>query len=614
MARLTIDRYYFPPTVTSVLNITEASRTSTTTQFNLNFVTNLGSSTSYIGNGVTLDATIEISANGMATQSRHVQLKSSAEYWSGTGTHTTNTTLALSIPSSVNSINVKYTLTMSDETDTPNVTTTMSLTKLVSQLQNISTFSFTDENDNPTEIPLGITKYDSNYSQTLKVYDMLDAQNPILITTRENVENGYLFAFTEEELNGIYERNTNNKFVTLRFVLETYNGNTFLGDMYVPSVGMISSATSSPIYNDFTYKDVNSTTTRLTGNDQNIVLGYSTLQVNTGVATPQKSARLVSWVIDREYPYEDNKIVEIPNYNATNIQVSVVDSRTNSTPILKELNTISYSALVKGNQSIGRVNNVTDQAEISFDGSYWNKSFGAITNDLSVSYKFKTTDSDEWIDGTGQFVLTKNEDKFSFNGLLKGNNENNGFDVSKSFNIELIVSDELSSITYIYTLIAGVPALKVKGNKVIELNNNEPISGEIDDDNNVQLKDKDGNDLSIKGNQIYSTEEMKIGTWLDGKPVYRKCIEIGSMPNNTSRNVPHNITNISTIVDYSMSWYDSEDARWYCGSNVARMDNNNVFIKATVNRDYFIVTSGGTDWSVRTRDAIAIIEYTKTTD
>lgn len=46
----------------------------------------------------------------------------------------------------------------------------------------------------------------------------------------------------------------------------------------------------------------------------------------------------------------------------------------------------------------------------------------------------------------------------------------------------------------------------------------------------------------------YSTDEHAIGTWIDGSTVYEKTISIGALPNATSKNVAHGITNIGYIV------------------------------------------------------------------
>jgi hypothetical protein len=47
----------------------------------------------------------------------------------------------------------------------------------------------------------------------------------------------------------------------------------------------------------------------------------------------------------------------------------------------------------------------------------------------------------------------------------------------------------------------------------------------------------------------YSYSEQKIGTWVDGKPIYSKSFYVSSLPNNNYMNVAHNISNIDTIID-----------------------------------------------------------------
>ena len=46
----------------------------------------------------------------------------------------------------------------------------------------------------------------------------------------------------------------------------------------------------------------------------------------------------------------------------------------------------------------------------------------------------------------------------------------------------------------------------------------------------------------------YSTEEQVVGTWIDGKTVYRKVIDIGSLPNATVKYVSHGISSIDTLI------------------------------------------------------------------
>ena len=48
----------------------------------------------------------------------------------------------------------------------------------------------------------------------------------------------------------------------------------------------------------------------------------------------------------------------------------------------------------------------------------------------------------------------------------------------------------------------------------------------------------------------YSTEEHIIGTWIDGSTLYEKTIDCGALPNNTTKNVNHGISNMNHIIEY----------------------------------------------------------------
>lgn len=49
---------------------------------------------------------------------------------------------------------------------------------------------------------------------------------------------------------------------------------------------------------------------------------------------------------------------------------------------------------------------------------------------------------------------------------------------------------------------------------------------------------------SSDGGVTYSTTPHKVGTWIDGRDVWEKTIAISQLPNNTTLNVPHNISNM----------------------------------------------------------------------
>ena len=137
------------------------------------------------------------------------------------------------------------------------------------------------------------------------------------------------------------------------------------------------------------------------------------------------------------------------------------------------------------------------------------------------------------------------------------------------------------------------------------------------DDNVGDLADLKTADVSSVVNAIneindkfnYTQEEQRIGTWIDGKPIYRKVINCGALPNATNKIVNHNIQNIGHSYIYGTA-IRSSDKREFplpfaaasAGSEI-QLDLTNTAIQITtsVDRSAFDQT-------------YVIIEYTKTTD
>ena len=108
--------------------------------------------------------------------------------------------------------------------------------------------------------------------------------------------------------------------------------------------------------------------------------------------------------------------------------------------------------------------------------------------------------------------------------------------------------------------------------------------------------------------QNYSTSEKKIGIWVDNKPLYRKTISVGALPNG-EKTINHGISNLKRVVNMYGCAYRSSD-----GSNIPLMNStynnlaSSIYVKSTT---LTIVT-----FSDRTafKEAYVTLEYTKTTD
>lgn len=56
-------------------------------------------------------------------------------------------------------------------------------------------------------------------------------------------------------------------------------------------------------------------------------------------------------------------------------------------------------------------------------------------------------------------------------------------------------------------------------------------------------------DFSTIGALNYSTSEAATGgTWVDGKPIYKKTINFGALPNAASKSVAHRISNLNRVI------------------------------------------------------------------
>ena len=109
------------------------------------------------------------------------------------------------------------------------------------------------------------------------------------------------------------------------------------------------------------------------------------------------------------------------------------------------------------------------------------------------------------------------------------------------------------------------------------------------------------------GNFNYSTSETIIGTWIDNKVIYRKVIDLGYMPNNTTLTVDHNITNLDRIVNaYGYSLRSDGDVLPipYVTFNEKNYGGINYFITAS----YIAITTRNDRSSFY---AYMVLEYTK---
>ena len=112
--------------------------------------------------------------------------------------------------------------------------------------------------------------------------------------------------------------------------------------------------------------------------------------------------------------------------------------------------------------------------------------------------------------------------------------------------------------------------------------------------------------------QNYSTNETVIGTFLDGKPIYRKCFTSDTY--NTSYSIP--IDNIQTITNIvGMVRRNDYDIWQMLPSRIGNAGFTAQFENlAFSNTALTVNVTWGTSWSSALSKINIIVEYTKTTD
>ena len=105
---------------------------------------------------------------------------------------------------------------------------------------------------------------------------------------------------------------------------------------------------------------------------------------------------------------------------------------------------------------------------------------------------------------------------------------------------------------------------------------------------------------------VYSTTETVVGTYM-GKPLYRKVVDCGALPNNTTKEILHNIANINIITKAS-------GTAWTNDGITIPLPTASLTSPVGIYSDkskIYITTI--TDRSISTNSNVTL-EYTKTTD
>ncbi len=278
----------------------------------------------------------------------------------------------------------------------------------------------------------------------------------------------YTFNLTTAERNALRAATPNSNTLKVKYYVKTVIGsNTY----YKSSEATLSIVEANPTFSAFTYRDTNTAVTDITGNDQYLVQGKSTLRATVPAAnkaSATKSATMSS------YAASISGLSATGNYSASAdvnmdfssnaftagsqaLTVKAIDSRGNSTSVTKNVTVLAYSAPVI-NASATRLNNFENDTTLVIKGSYSPLTIDSAAKNTvtSVQYRYKKQSSTAWGAWTDMPGLS-----VSAAGTYTTTNKVLDLSNTDAWDIQVRTIDRFSTTTASVTVSVGIPTMRI---------------------------------------------------------------------------------------------------------------------------------------------------------
>lgn len=192
----------------------------------------------------------------------------------------------------------------------------------------------------------------------------------------------------------------------------------------------------------------NADTAELTGSNTIYIRGYSDAKC-TVKATGRFGATIDKIWTNGEYTDNKDGTYTVSPVNSETIIFYAQDSRGYTGQISTSITLVPYIVLTNS-ASAGRPNPTDGSAFIQFQGQYFDDSFGAVKNSLSVKYKIEYPDGSIDANWTTVTPTVSDDSYYAYISL-------SGFDYTKVFTIYTVVTDKLLNVEKTVVLKQGIP-------------------------------------------------------------------------------------------------------------------------------------------------------------
>lgn len=348
------------------------------------------------------------------------------------------------------------------------------LTSIPRQANISSAPNFNDE-ENPT---ITYSNPAGNAVDSLQAcISLTGSEDDIVYRNISKTGSSYTFNLTTAERNVLRNATSGNSRKVKFFVRTGISGTTY----YSSIERTLSIVNANPTFSNFTYKDVGSVSTQLTGNNQIVISNYNEIKITIPAgnkAVAKKGATMSKYRVvcgnkSAEASYSSSSDINLTLSYVTNrtFTVYAIDSRGNSTAVTKSVaEWRNYSDIAIKTGTAERTGGVGKETKLIFEGTFWKTEeqldFGAVANEITLcQYRYKKSNESNYSEPVSITPIISN-DKFSFSSIIKGDLDTEGFNISNSFNIEITVKDKIKTSVYNVLLGTGIPAIAIHKNGV----------------------------------------------------------------------------------------------------------------------------------------------------
>lgn len=300
-----------------------------------------------------------------------------------------------------------------------------------------------------------------------------------------------------------------------------------------------------------TFEDTNSAVSGVTGDDQIIVQGQSTLHIVTAASTALKGASISSYVINFNgvnYDITSDRYLDIikPPYSGTFVAtVTTTDSRGNTATATATI-VITPWAAPSADCTAERVNGFETNTVLTVDGT-----ISAVTgSSMEISERHRKAGG-SWI---GPNPVTNNTPTTL------------SLDYADEWEIEVSVSDSFTTLTptvYVLPVGKGIPPAFVD----VDLNS-FGVNGFPDDDDqlfvggngHIKVEDVPNSGAVILPHKYSSTPQI-VGYWTDGRAIWEETIDLSSSVTinaNAWNNAVYTFDSAVTVLNAEVYYIDSQ--------------------------------------------------------